>query len=138
MCLNWTRPDPFTALCSRVDCDMRQVNVRPDNDLPFLYSVSAKTSGGETVRMTQDHQPYQDVKEFPYISSELPEGMVVRTSEWGISGAEIFCLFLFLLLFLYSCFIFFTTWKKNYRMPEGVFYFEEKTVESTDKDKSES
>ena len=117
---------------------MRQVNVRPDNDLPFLYSVSAKTSGGETVRMTQDHQPYQDVKVFPYISSELPEGVVVRTSEWGISGAEIFCLFLFLLLFLYSCFIFFTTWKKNYRMPEGVFYFEEKTVESTDKDKSES
>ena len=38
-----------------------------------------------------------------------------------------------LLLFLYSCLTFYRTWKKNYRMPDGIFYFEEKTVETQGK-----
>ena len=57
----------------------------------------------------------------------------MKTSELKVSVAEICCLSLFLLLFLYSCLTFYWTWKKNYRMPEGIFYFEEKTVETQGK-----
>ena len=102
---------------------------------------------GPVHRMEADEDPYEQVKTFPYISSRLPEvsgsdtnynitsncpqGQAVTRSELRVSGAEVTCLLLMLLLFLYACFLFFTSWKKNYRMPEGVFYFEEKPVETT-------
>ena len=38
-------------------------------------------------------------------------------------------LLLFLLLLVYALSKFYFIWKKNYRMPEGVSYFEEKKIE---------
>ena len=59
------------------------------------------------------------------------KGAVIAKSELKVSGAEMTCLLLMLCLLIYSVLIFFRIWKKNYRMPEGVFYFEEKIVEKT-------
>ena len=38
-----------------------------------------------------------------------------------------------LALLAYSLYVFFIRWKKNYRMPEGVFYFEEKDIEKNER-----
>ena len=57
--------------------------------------------------------------------------MVIAKSELQVSGAELTCLLLLLSLLIYSVAIFFRIWRKNYRMPEGVFYFEEKIVKKT-------
>ena len=81
--------------------------------------------------MQEDYDPYKEAKRFPYIVTQLPENVKITTSELKISGAEIVVLLLMLLLLIYSILKFFNTWKKNYRMPEGVFYFEEKTVQMT-------
>ena len=59
------------------------------------------------------------------------KGAVIAKSELKVSGAEMTCLLLMLCLLIYSVLIFFRIWKKNYRMPEGVFYFEEKIVKKT-------
>ena len=82
-------------------------------------------------RHKEIYDPYEEVKKFPYIVSQLPTNVKITTSELKISGAEIVVLLLMLLLLIYSIVIFFKTWKKNYRMPDGVFYFEEKTVKTT-------
>merc|ERR1711953_695551 len=78
----------------------------------------------------KEPDPYKEVEIFPYISSQLPQSVTVKTSELKVSGAEICCLILYLFLFLYSCLTFYRTWKKNYRMPDGVFYFEEEMIET--------
>ena len=80
---------------------------------------------------SQDPDPYEEVQKFPYVVSRLPEGVKIRTSEMKITGPEITCLMLMLLLLLYSVIRFFVIWKRDYRMPDGVFYFEEKTVQTT-------
>ena len=79
----------------------------------------------------EKYDPFEEVKKFPYIVTQLPENVKITTSELKVSGAEIVVLLLLLLLLVYSIVIFFKTWKKNYRMPDGVFYFEEKTVQTT-------
>ena len=61
----------------------------------------------------------------------LMKGAEVTRSELRVSGAEVTSLLLLLSLLVYSMFMFFRIWKKNYRMPEGVFYFEEKIVQKT-------
>ena len=61
----------------------------------------------------------------------LMKGKEVTRSELRVSGAEVTSLLLLLSLLVYSIVIFFRIWKKNYRMPEGVFYFEEKIVQKT-------
>ena len=81
--------------------------------------------------LQKDYDPYKEAKRFPYIVTQLPENVKITTSELKITGAEIVVLLLMLLLLIYSILKFFNTWKKNYRMPEGVFYFEEKTVQMT-------
>ena len=80
---------------------------------------------------SQDPDPYEEVQKFPYVVSRLPEGVKITTSEMKITGPEITCLMLMLLLLLYSVIRFFVIWKRDYRMPDGVFYFEEKTVQTT-------
>ena len=80
---------------------------------------------------SQDLDPYEEVQKFPYVVSKLPEGVKITTSEMKITGPEITCLMLMLLLLLYSVIRFFVIWKRDYRMPDGVFYFEEKTVQTT-------
>ena len=82
-----------------------------------------------------EYDPYEEAKKFPYIVTKLPDDVQVTTSELKVSGPEIVCLILMLLLLLYSMVRFFKIWKKNYRMPEGVFYFEEKTIQTTQKRK---
>ena len=59
------------------------------------------------------------------------KGAEVTRSELRVTGAEVTSLLLLLSLLVYSMFMFFRIWKKNYRMPEGVFYFEEKIVQKT-------
>ena len=59
------------------------------------------------------------------------KGVEVTRSELRVTGAEMTSLMLLLSLLVYSMFMFFRIWKKNYRMPEGVFYFEEKIVQKT-------
>ena len=50
----------------------------------------------------------------------------MTVSEFRVSFKDVFILLLMLGLLLFSLLKFFFRWKKNYRMPEGVFYFEEK------------
>ena len=93
----------------------------------------------------EDEELFEQTKQFPYIVTKLPkvwslvlpnillslEGAEIPQSELRVSGAEVTCLLLMLALLLYSVVIFFRTWKKNYRMPDGVFYFEEKIIQKT-------
>ena len=68
---------------------------------------------------------------FPALIASAGQGEAVSVSSRRVSGAEVTCLLLMLALLLYSVILFFNTWRRNYRMPEGVFYFEEKTVEKS-------
>ena len=52
------------------------------------------------------------------------------TSEFAVSGSDLTCLLLFLALFIYSLYSFYVQWNHNYQMPEGAFFYEEKTEEN--------
>ena len=60
------------------------------------------------------------------LSNLLFQGAKVTTSDLRISFSDLTCLLLVLALLGYSAYIFYAQWKKNYQMPEGAFFFEEK------------
>ena len=49
------------------------------------------------------------------------QGVRVATSGLEVSGRDLACLSLVLLLLLYSCLSCYKQWKKNYQLPPGDF-----------------
>ena len=54
----------------------------------------------------------------------------MTTSDLHISFSDLTCLLLVVALLGYSAYIFYAQWKKNYQMPEGAVFFQDKSEEN--------